>query len=176
MNLLYQKTYARNDEDLKEKLDPLVKEWFFSRFPSFSLTQKYGVLPIFERKSILISAPTGGTKTLTAFLSILNYLVMLSKKNELEDRVYATYCSPLKALSNDIFVNLIKPLEEIEQLAEKKGIKLQKIIVGLRTGDTEAKERAKMARKSPHILITTPESLAIMINSPKFVEKFTRLD
>jgi ATP-dependent Lhr-like helicase len=176
MSVLYNNTYARKDEELIEKLDPLVKEWFFSRFPSFSLTQKYGVLPIFERKNILISAPTGGTKTLTAFLSILNYLVMLSKRNELEDRIYATYCSPLKALSNDIFVNLIKPLEEIEQLAEKKGIKLQKIIVGLRTGDTDAKERAKMAKKSPHILVTTPESLAIMINSPKFVEKFARLE
>lgn len=176
MSVLYRNTYARKDEEIIENLDPLVREWFFSRFPSFSLTQKYGVLPIFERKNILISAPTGGTKTLTAFLSILNYLVMLSQRNELEDRVYATYCSPLKALSNDIFVNLIKPLEEIEQLADKKGIKLQKIIVGLRTGDTEAKERAKMARKSPHILITTPESLAIMINSPKFVEKFTRLE
>ncbi len=176
MSVLYQNTYARKNEELIEKLDPLVKEWFFSRFPSFSLTQKYGVLPIFERKNILISAPTGGTKTLTAFLSILNYLVMLSKRNELEDRVYATYCSPLKALSNDIFVNLIKPLEEIEHLAEKKGIKLQKIIVGLRTGDTDAKERAKMAKKSPHIIVTTPESLAIMINSPKFVEKFARLE
>jgi ATP-dependent Lhr-like helicase len=176
MSVLYQKTYARKDEEIIKKLDPLVKEWFFLRFPSFSLTQKYGVLPIFERKNILISAPTGGTKTLTAFLSILNYLVMLSKKNELEDRIYATYCSPLKALSNDIFVNLIKPLKEIEQLAEKKGIKLQKIIVGLRTGDTEAKERAKMTKKAPHILITTPESLAIMINSPKFVEKFARLE
>ncbi len=176
MRVLYQNTYARKDEEIIEKLDPLVKEWFFSRFPSFSLTQKYGVLPIFERKNILISAPTGGTKTLTAFLSILNYLVMLSKRNELEDRVYATYCSPLKALSNDIFVNLIRPLEEIEQIAEKRGIKLQKIIVGLRTGDTEAKERAKMAKKCPHILVTTPESLAIMINSPKFVEKFARLE
>jgi len=176
MSVLYSNTHARTDEELMKSLDPLVKEWFFSRFQSFSLTQKYGVLPIFERKSILISAPTGGTKTLTAFLSILNYLVMLSKRNELEDRIYATYCSPLKALSNDIFVNLIKPLEEIEQLAEKRGIKLQKIIVGLRTGDTDAKERAKMAKKCPHILVTTPESLAIMINSPKFVEKFGRLE
>jgi len=109
-------------------------------------------------------------------LSILNYLVMLSQRNELEDRVYDTYCSPLKAPGNDIFVNLIKPLEEIEQLAEKKGIKLQKIIVGLRTEDTEAKERVKMAKKYPHISITTPESLAVMINSPKFVEKFARLE
>ncbi len=166
----------RNKKEIVDSLDPLVREWFFLRFPDFSLTQLYGVMPIFERKSILISAPTGGTKTLTAFLSILNYLVSLAGKNELEDRVYAVYCSPLKALSNDIFVNLIRPLEEINEIAKKKGIKLQKIRVGLRTGDTTAYERSKMAKNVPHILVTTPESLAIVINSPKFSEKFSLLE
>lgn len=160
----------RKKEDIVRGLDPLVKEWFFSRFEEFSETQLYGVLPIFERKSILISAPTGETKTLTAFLSILNYLVGLARKNELEDRVYSVYTSPLKALSNDIHVNLERPLKEIEEIAkkdEKKWGKLQKIRVGLRTGDTTPYERAKLAKNPPHILITTPESLAIMINSPK---------
>ena len=75
----------------------------------------------------LISAPTGGTKTLTAFLSILNHLVILAENNELKEKVYAVYTSPLKALSNDIHKNLIEPLDEINELAEKKGIKLQKI-------------------------------------------------
>ena len=82
----------------------------------------------------------------------------------LEDRIYAVYTSPLKALSNDIHKNLIEPLEEINKLAEERGIKLQKIRVGLRTGDTTTAERAKMARKAPHILVTTPESLAIVLN------------
>ena len=171
----YKLIEKRKSEEIIESLDPLVKEWFFSRFDDFSDTQLYGVMPIFERKNILISAPTGGTKTLTAFLSILNYLVRLGRKKELEDRVYAVYVSPLKALSNDIFVNLIRPLEEIETIAkknEKKYGKLQKIRVGLRTGDTTASEKAKMLKNSPHILVTTPESLAIMINSPKFHEKF----
>ena len=77
----------RNNEDTKKVLHPLVSEWFFSKFKDFSLTQKYGVLNIWERKDILISAPTGGTKTLTAFLSILNYLVMLAEKNELENKI-----------------------------------------------------------------------------------------
>ena len=152
-------------DNLVNSLDPLVKEWFYSRFEEFSMTQLYGVLPIFERKSILVSAPTGGTKTLTAFLSILNYLVGLSRKNELEDRVYSVYTSPLKALSNDIYVNLIKPLEEIEEIAKKdeeKWGKLQKIRVGLRTGDTTPYERQKLAKNPPHILVTTPESLAII--------------
>ena len=67
----------RTDNEIVKTLHPLVKEWFFSRFNEFSITQKYGVPAIWERKNILISAPTGGTKTLTAFLSILNYLVIL---------------------------------------------------------------------------------------------------
>ena len=71
----------RSKEEIEKTLNPLVREWFFSRFESFSETQLYGVMPIYERKNILISAPTGGTKTLTAFLSILNYLVELASKN-----------------------------------------------------------------------------------------------
>ncbi len=160
---------AREDAETKKILHPLVSEWFFTKFRVFSPTQKYGVLNIWERKNILISAPTGGTKTLTAFLSIINYLVMLAEKNQLEDRIYAVYTSPLKALSNDIHKNLIEPLEEIYDLAEKKKIKLQKIRVGLRTGDTTAAERAKMAKNAPHILVTTPESLAILLTTSKFI-------
>ncbi|VVB83030.1 ATP-dependent DNA helicase Hel308 [uncultured archaeon] len=160
----------RENQELMNILHPLVKEWFFSKFKDFSLTQKMGVMNVWERKNILISAPTGSSKTLTAFLAIINYLVMLAEKNQLEDRIYAVYTSPLKALSNDIHKNLIEPLECIYELAEKKGIKLQKIRVGLRTGDTTVAERAKMARKSPHILVTTPESLAIILTTTKFIE------
>ncbi|MEK6917685.1 MAG: ATP-dependent helicase [Nanoarchaeota archaeon] len=160
----------RNAEEVKEILHPLVKEWFFSKFEDLSLTQKYGVLNIWERKNILISAPTGGTKTLTAFLSILNYLVIKAEKGELEDKIYAVYVSPLKALSNDIQKNLVEPLEAIYEIAKSKDIKLQKIRVALRTGDTTASEKSKMTRNSPHIMITTPESLAIVLTSKKFVE------
>ena len=162
----------RYSDEIKRVLHPLVKEWFFSKFKEFSLPQKFGVMNIWERKNTLISAPTGGTKTLTAFLSILNYLVMLSEKGVLEDKVYAIYVSPLKALSNDISKNLKEPLEEIYAIAEKKKIKLQKIRVGLRTGDTTTSERAKMAKKPPHILITTPETLGIVLTTKKFVENF----
>lgn len=162
--------------EIRKILHPLVKEWFFSKFKDFSPTQEYGVLNIWNRKDILISAPTGGTKTLTAFLSILNYLVVQAENGSLEDRIYAVYTSPLKALSNDIHKNLIEPLEEISKLAEEKGIKLQKIRVGLRTGDTTTAERAKMARKAPHILVTTPESLAIVLTSPKFVDNMRAVE
>jgi len=161
---------------IKKIMHPLVKEWFFSRFEKFSLTQQYGVLNIWNKKNILISAPTGSSKTLTAFLSILNRLVILAEKDELEDRIYAVYTSPLKALSNDIHKNLIEPLQEINALAEKKGIKLQDIRVGLRTGDTTSAERAKMVRKPPHIFVTTPESLAIVLTTKKFVENLKNIE
>jgi ATP-dependent Lhr-like helicase len=166
----------RTKEELLNILDPIVKEWFFSKFKEFSEPQLYGVMPIWERKNILISAPTGGTKTLTAFLSILNYLVSLARKNELEEKVYAAYVSPLKALNNDIQKNLKEPLAEIEGLAKKMGIKLQEIRVAVRTGDTPTEERQKMLRKSPHILITTPETLALILNAPKFSEKLKSLE
>lgn len=159
-----------NNEEVKKILHPLVRDWFFSKFKNFSPTQEYGVLNIWNRRDILISAPTGGTKTLTAFLSILNYLIMQAEKGTLENRIYAVYTSPLKALSNDIHKNLVEPLQEINKLAEKRGIKLQEIRIALRTGDTTASERAKMSRKPPHIFITTPESLAIVLTSIKFVE------
>ncbi len=166
----------RNKEDVQRMLCPIVKEWFFSRFKDFSLTQLYGVPNIHERKNILISAPTGGTKTLTAFLGILNYLVELALRKELDDKMYAVYVSPLRALTNDIYVNLERPLQEIKEIAIKKGFEMQEIRVGLRTGDTTVSERAKMARKIPHIFVTTPESLAIVLTAPKFSESLRALE
>src|SRR3989344_8411444 len=151
---------------LKAVLHPLINQWFFSKFKEFSESQLYGVMEIHQRKNVLISAPTGSGKTLTAFLAILNELVDSSQKQILEDKVYCIYVSPLKALNQDIQVNLLKPLEEMEILAGKKlGIR-----VGVRTGDTTSYEKQKMLKSPPHILITTPESLAIMLNSPKFSE------
>ncbi len=158
-----------NPEELIEILHPFVKEWFFNTYKSFSLPQLYGVMEVHLKNNILISAPTGGTKTLTSFLSIINELVNLADKGELKDQVYAVYLSPLKALSNDISVNLERPLAAITEIAKKHGKKLD-IRVGLRTGDTTASEKQKMLRKSPHILVTTPESLALMLSSYKFVD------
>ncbi len=169
---IYDRAEIRKASELNGILDPLVQEWFFNKFENFSESQLYGVMNIHERKNILISASTGSGKTLTSFLSILNYLVSLAKKNELEDKVYTVYSSPLKALNNDIFVNLIRPLEEIKELAKERDIELQEIRVGLRTGDTTAYEKAKMLKKPPHIFITTPESLAITLTTKKFIELF----
>lgn len=166
----------REGREIEKMLHPLVKEWFFSKFKDFSITQRYGVLNVWERKNILISAPTGSSKTLTSFLAIINYLVILAEKNQLEDKIYAVYTSPLKALSNDIHKNLIEPLEDIYKIAESKNIKLQKIRVGLRTGDTTTAERAKMARKIPHILVTTPESLAIILTTKNFIDSMRAVE
>ncbi|MBI2660036.1 ATP-dependent helicase [Candidatus Woesearchaeota archaeon] len=157
---------AYKPEQIRHILNPIVDKWFFTRFKEFSLPQLFGVMEIHSRNNILVSAPTGATKTLTAFLSILNELIDSSEKGILENRVYCVYVSPLRALSEDIKVNLVEPLREMERIAGKK----LNIRVASRTGDTSASEKAKMLKHPPHILITTPESLAIMLTSIKFRE------
>jgi ATP-dependent helicase Lhr and Lhr-like helicase len=168
-------TYAKKPykpEQLKNILNPIVKKWFFKRFKEFSLPQLYGVMDIHSRINVLVSAPTGATKTLTSFLSILNELIDCGEKGILEDRVYCVYVSPLRALSEDIKVNLSAPLKEMEKIANKKlGIR-----VASRTGDTTQYERAKMLKNPPHILITTPESLAIILTTVKFRELLKNVD
>jgi len=127
------------DEETLKTLCPLVKTWFLSKFKTFAPPQKYAIKNIHDRKNTLVSAPTGSGKTLTAFLSILNELIKLSGKGELEDKVYCIYISPLKALNNDIEKNLNEPLKELEELVGKElGIR-----VTVRTGDTPAGERAR---------------------------------
>src|SRR3989338_4477024 len=115
---------------LASMLHPWVRQWFFSRFKEFSMPQLYGVAEIFSRRNVLVSAPTGATKTLTAFLSIINQLVISADSGTLEERTYCVYISPLKALNYDIEVNLRQPLKEIEAIAGKK----LAIRVGVRTG------------------------------------------
>ena len=156
-------------EEVEKILNPLVREWFFNKFKEFSLTQLYGVLEIHDKNNILVSAVTGSGKTITAFLSIINELVTLSENNILEDKVYCVYVSPLKALANDVTKNLVEPLNEIKEIAKKYGKEIN-IRVALRTGDTTASERQKILRKPPHILVTTSESLALMLSSYKFVD------
>ncbi|MFC1697943.1 DEAD/DEAH box helicase [Nanoarchaeota archaeon] len=168
--MITKKTKQNDPKEIENILHPIVKEWFFSRFKAFSLPQRFGVMEIHSRKNILVSAPTGATKTLTGFLSILNELIDSASKGILEDRVYCVYISPLKALNNDIQKNLKEPLEELQKIAKEKfGIEKDfGIRVGVRTGDTTQKEKADMLKNPPHILITTPESINIMMTSPKF--------
>ncbi|MFH1409751.1 MAG: ATP-dependent helicase [Nanoarchaeota archaeon] len=170
--MISRKTKPNTKTELMRMLHPFVQTWFFSKFKEFSLPQLFGVMEVHSRNNILVSAPTGATKTLTGFMSILNELIDAADKGILEDHVYAVYISPLKALNEDIKVNLVNPLKEIEELAGKKfGIR-----VGVRTGDTTSYEKSKMVKKPPHILITTPESLAIVLNSQKFSDHLRQIE
>ncbi|MBN1503265.1 ATP-dependent helicase [Candidatus Woesearchaeota archaeon] len=164
--IAYQKT-PYLDEEIYAILHPILKKWFKSNFPEFSIPQKYGIIPIHNKENTLIFAPTGTGKTLTAFLSIINELTFLADANQLDDRVYCVYISPLKALSRDIKVNLKEPLTAIKKIAKEKQKQI-KIRVATRTGDTPTSQRAAMLRRPPHILITTPETFAIVLTSPKF--------
>lgn len=153
--------------DLLRILDEDVA-WWFNRFDTLTPPQEYGVFPITKNRNVLISSPTGSGKTLTAFIYIISELFKLAKKGGLEDHIYALYISPLRALNNDIYKNLTLPLEEINRHIRDRGLNISEIRVGLRTGDTTQSERARMLRYPPHILITTPESLALVITAPKF--------
>ncbi len=154
------------DEEIFDSLNPIMARWFRQKFGKFSDAQRYSMINIRDRKNILVSSPTGSGKTLSAFGSILNYLISLDGKKELEDKTYCVYISPLKSLVRDIEVNLKIPLGEMEEIAGRKfGIR-----VAIRTGDVESKEKQKMLKNPPHILICTPETLAIVLTSIKFVE------
>ena len=155
------------DSSIYKLLHPWVKEWFKSKFEGFTEAQKYAIMDIHKGNNALISSPTGSGKTLTAFLSIISQLTMMSDMGKLEDKVYCIYISPLKALDNDIEKNLEEPLREIEKIAGKE-LGIRKAV---RTGDTSQYERTKMLKKPPHILITTPETLSILLCAPKFREK-----
>ena len=166
--------YAEHEyskEEVLRVLNPIVAEWFRSRFTDLTPPQKLALIPIHEGKNVLVSSPTGTGKTLTAFLIALSELIEMGLKGELEDSVYVLYVSPLRALNNDIYRNLEEPLREIREIADKKGVKLPEIRHVVRTGDTTTTQRQSMLRKPPHILITTPETLAIILVAPKFREK-----
>ena len=145
--------------------DPLIQEWFASRFANATEPQLRGWPEIRQGRDILISAPTGSGKTLAAFLHCIDTLVRRARRSPLADRTEVVYVSPLKALSNDVHKNLEVPLAEFAALAAARGIPLAPIRAALRTGDTTQAERRKMARSGPHILVTTPESLFILLTA-----------
>ncbi len=164
-----------SDEEILSSLHPLVREWFLSKYAEFTPPQRYAIVEAFKGNNVLITSPTGSGKTLAAFLAAISMLIEKAERQELEDKVYVVYVSPLKALNNDIKRNLEEPLAEIYDLAEKRGVKLQKIRIAVRTGDTDASERQRQMRKPPHILITTPETLAIVLCSPKFSKSLSEV-
>jgi ATP-dependent helicase Lhr and Lhr-like helicase len=146
---------------------PIVRDWFVGRFGTPTEPQVEGWPAILEGKAALISAPTGSGKTLAAFLVCIDRLVRKALRGELEDRTEVLYVSPLKALGNDIQKNLETPLGEILQLAGERGMLMPTIRTAVRSGDTLAHERRAMLVRPPHILVTTPESLYILLTAAK---------
>ena len=146
---------------------PIVQEWFVGRFGTPTEPQIAGWPSIVERKATLIAAPTGSGKTLAAFLVCIDGLVRKALRGELVDQVEVVYVSPLKALGNDIQKNLEAPLGEILQLAGQRGLLMPTIRTAVRTGDTLARDRRAMLARPPQILVTTPESLYILLTAAK---------
>ena len=143
----------------------VVDAWFHRRFAEPTPVQAQGWPVIAEGHDVLLTAPTGSGKTLAAFLHCLDALVRRAAEGTLEDRTEVVYVSPLRALSNDIRRNLEEPLGELRALATGMGVRALDIRTAVRTGDTSAAERRQGAKRPPHVLVTTPESLYILLTS-----------
>jgi ATP-dependent helicase Lhr and Lhr-like helicase len=154
---------------------PVTAEWFLAKFGSPTEPQSHGWPSILAGDATLISAPTGSGKTLAAFLVCIDQLLRASLSGQLAPCTQVVYVSPLKALSNDVQKNLDAPLAEIQQLAMHRGYLCPEIRTAVRTGDTLPKERAAMLRNPPHILVTTPESLYILLTAGKSREHLRRV-
>src|SRR5579863_8513221 len=146
---------------------PLVAEWFVRRFGTPTEPQEQGWPQILAGRTTLISAPTGSGKTLAAFLACIDRLVRKALAGDLADRTEVLYVSPLKALGNDIQKNLEVPLGEILAMAGERGLLMPEIRAAVRTGDTLQRERRAMLKRPPHILVTTPESLYILLTADR---------
>ncbi|SFC45928.1 ATP dependent helicase, Lhr family [Halobiforma haloterrestris] len=175
------------DGDVFALLEPAVREWWLEEFgeyvpenDGFFTPPQRGAIPnVHEGENTLICAPTGSGKTLASFTSIIDELYKRDRDSEdgLENSVYCLYVSPLKSLANDIHRNLEVPLEGIESIvADRDDQKMGEIRHAIRHGDTSSSDRQKMLEETPHILNTTPETLAILLNSPKFREKLRTVE
>jgi ATP-dependent Lhr-like helicase len=173
------------DEDVLELLEPAVREWWVDQFGryvdgngGFFTPPQRGAIPlIHEGENALICAPTGSGKTLASFTAIINELFRRDRATPdgLDNAVYCLYVSPLKSLANDIHRNLTRPLDGITERLEDRGESVD-IRHAIRHGDTDSSARQKMLSETPHILNTTPETLAILLNSPKFKEKLRSVE
>jgi ATP-dependent helicase Lhr and Lhr-like helicase len=152
---------------------PIVQEWFTTTIGRPTATQLQGWESIRDTRHTLIAAPTGSGKTLAAFLTALDELTREGLEAPLPDEVRIVYVSPLKALSADIHKNLAEPRHGIAALAQAKDVAVPRITAAVRTGDTTAAERAAMVRTPPHILVTTPESLYLLLTSDRSRQMLT---
>jgi len=148
-----------------DKFHPAVASWFKNSFDGPTEIQEKAWPEIKKKSHTLISAPTGSGKTLAAFLASIDDLVRRSLEEGLPDKTQVVYVSPLKALSNDIENNLQIPMKGINEELQKMGLSESGIRVQVRTGDTPTSARTKMTKTPPHILVTTPESLYLILTS-----------
>jgi ATP-dependent Lhr-like helicase len=155
---------------------PLVRDWFLAKFGGPTEPQIEGWPPILAGNDTLISAPTGSGKTLAAFLACIDRLVRKALGGSLQDCTEVLYVSPLKALGNDIQRNLQVPLSEIQALAGARGLLMPAIRAAVRTGDTLMHERRALLKKPPHILVTTPESLYILLTTESGVRALRNVE
>lgn len=168
------RTYSK--DEVMGMMEPLISTWFNEKYDDLTIPQAKAIPVIHQRRNVLVSSPTGSGKTLTAFTSIINELTRYAREGTLEERVYCIYVSPLKALGNDVNRNLNTPLAEMREVAHRHGMNIPNITVAVRSGDTPQAERQKMVRHPPHILITTPESLALILAAPKFKDAFNKVE
>ena len=154
---------AVTDEQLSASLHPELSRWVKKKFGQFAPAQRIAVPEICAGHSLLLSSPTGSGKTLAAFLGIFDFLARAYDRDELPNGIVAVYVSPLRALAYDLRKNLQAPVDELGW---------SWLRIGSRTGDTTVKERAQQRRKPPHILVTTPESLTLLLSQPGWVPAF----
>ncbi|MBV8332626.1 MAG: DEAD/DEAH box helicase [Candidatus Eremiobacteraeota bacterium] len=160
---------------MRDAFHPLVGEWFAARFTNPTEPQVAAWPLIRSGSDVLVSAPTGSGKTLAAFLICLDDLVTRAAEGRLPDETLVVYVSPLKALTNDVRKNLELPLAELLTRAVESATPLQTIRTAVRTGDTTPSQRQQMLRKPPHVLVTTPESLFILLTAEKSRALFTNV-
>ncbi|PNV81798.1 MAG: ATP-dependent helicase [Fervidicoccus sp.] len=166
------KVFEKQEQNVLLLLRPYTRDWVKESFGNLTEPQIKAIPLIKSGENVLISSPTGTGKTLAAFLGIIDELYGLAEEGKLEEKIYAIYISPLRALNNDIRRNLKEPIEGIRKIAiEKYSIELPELKVSVRTSDTTESERQAMVRRPPHFLITTPESLSLILVSPRFRER-----
>jgi ATP-dependent Lhr-like helicase len=146
---------------------PVIQRWFSETLGAPTEAQRQGWAAIRQGRHTLIAAPTGSGKTLAAFLNALDELFHEGLANPLPDEVRIVYVSPLKALSADIHKNLAEPRRGIRRIAEEMALDAPRITAAVRTGDTTQSERAAMLKTPPHILVTTPESLYLLLTAER---------